>query len=57
MLLASRSHGFPPFIRMSNPKPELISFVATALDADAASLHIAALSGDASFRRYFRVTL
>jgi len=41
---------------MSNPKNELITFVATALNADAAALSVVALSGDASFRRYFRVT-
>lgn len=40
---------------MSTAKPELIAFIAQALACDAAALTVSPLSGDASFRRYFRV--
>lgn len=40
---------------MSEPKPELVAFVAAGLACEASALCVSPLSGDASFRRYFRV--
>lgn len=41
---------------MSSPKPELLAFIANGLACDSGELAVNPLGGDASFRRYYRVT-